>query len=79
MISINDLLKIDDKKKQIKKEIYTKIVEQFSSKIKKSSEMGHKQVFLTIPLFLIGYPVLIDQQRVGMYQDSSRMVGILWR
>ena len=71
MISINDLLKIDDKKKQIKKEIYTKIVEQFSSKIKKSSEMGHKQVFLTIPLFLIG--------RVGMYQDSSRMVGILWR
>lgn len=57
MISINDLLKIDDKKKQIKKEIYTKIVEQFSSKIKTSSEMGHKQVFLTIPLFLIGYPV----------------------
>tara|TARA_B110000503_G_C7158765_1_gene418623 strand:+ start:879 stop:1259 length:381 start_codon:yes stop_codon:yes gene_type:complete len=57
MININDLLKIDDKKKQIKKEIYTKIIEQFSSKIKQSSELGHKQVFLTIPLFLLGYPV----------------------
>jgi len=57
MININDILKIDEKKKLIKKEIYTKIYEQFSSKIKQSVEFGHKQVFLTVPLFLIGYPV----------------------
>ena len=57
MININDIIKIDEKKRQIKKEIYMKIYEQFSSKIKQSVEMGHKQVFLTIPLFLIGYPV----------------------
>ena len=57
MININDIIKIDEKKKVIKKEIYTKIYEQFSSKIKQSVEFGHKQVFLTVPLFLIGYPV----------------------
>jgi len=57
MISINDIIRIDDKKKKIKKEIYTKIYEQFSSKIRKSVELGHKQVFLTVPIFLIGYPV----------------------
>ena len=57
MININDILKIDEKKNLIKKEIYTKIYEQFSSKIKQSVELGHKQVFLTIPMFLIGYPV----------------------
>jgi|TARA_B110000503_G_scaffold38409_1_gene63104 hypothetical protein len=57
MISINDIIKIDDKKKRIKKEIYTKIYEQFSSKIRKSVELNHKQVFLTVPIFLVGYPV----------------------
>jgi len=57
MININDIIEIDDKKKKIKKEMYMKIYEQFSSKIKQCVELGHKQVFLTVPLFLIGYPV----------------------
>ena len=49
MISINDVVKIDEKKKKIKKEIYTKIYEQFAAKIKQSVELGHKQLFMTIP------------------------------
>ena len=57
MISINDVTKIDDKRKQIRKEIYTRIYEQFSSKIKQCVELGHKQIFLTVPGFLLGYPV----------------------
>ena len=56
MISINDVTKIDEKRKQIRKEIYTRIYEQFSRKIKQSVELGHKQVFLTVPTFVIGYP-----------------------
>jgi hypothetical protein len=56
MISINDVTKIDEKRKQIKKEIYTRIYEQFSRKIKQSVELGHKQVFLTVPTFVVGYP-----------------------
>lgn len=57
MISIDDVTKIDERRKQIRKEIYTKIYEQFSSKIKQSVELGHKQLFMTVPPFLIGYPV----------------------
>jgi hypothetical protein len=57
MISIDDVTKIDDKRKQIRKEIYTKIYEQFSSKIRQSVELGHKQIFLTVPGFLLGYPI----------------------
>ena len=57
MLSINDVTKIDEKRKHIKKEIYKKIYEQFSRKIKKSVELGNKQIFLTIPAFLVGYPV----------------------
>ena len=56
MISINDVTKIDEKRKQIRKEIYTRVYEQFSRKIKQSVELGHKQVFLTVPTFVIGYP-----------------------
>jgi hypothetical protein len=56
MISINDVTKIDEKRKQIKKEIYTKIYEQFSRKIKQCVELGHKQVFLTVPSFVLGCP-----------------------
>ena len=47
MISINDVTKIDERRKQIKKETYKRIYEQFSRKIKQSVELGHKQVHLT--------------------------------
>ena len=66
MLSINDVTKIDEKRKQIRKEIYKKIYEQFSSKIKQAVELGHKQIFLTVPAFLIGYPVF-DRRLASKY------------
>jgi len=56
MLSIDDVTKIDERRKQIRKEIYLKIYEQFSTKIKQSVELGHKQLFMTIPSFVLGYP-----------------------
>ena len=66
MINIDDIIEIDDKKKRIKKEIYKKIYDQFSSKIKQCVELGHKQVFLTVPVILIGYPVF-DRSAAARY------------
>src|SRR6056300_1961806 len=66
MININDIIEIDDKKKKIKNEIYRKIYDQFSSKIKQCVELGHKQVFLTVPVILIGYPVF-DRSAAARY------------
>lgn len=40
----------------MKKEIYTKIFEQFSRKIKQTAEFGQKQVFLRVPSVVMGYP-----------------------
>ena len=74
MLSINDVTKIDEKKKQIKKEIYLKIYEQFSSKIKQSVELGHKQIFLTIPAFLLGYPVF-DRRLAAKYIARQFQLG----
>tara|TARA_B100001758_G_scaffold204501_1_gene184462 strand:- start:30 stop:404 length:375 start_codon:yes stop_codon:yes gene_type:complete len=74
MLSINDVTKIDEKRKQIKKEIYMKIYEQFSAKIKQSVELGHKQIFLTIPTFLLGYPVF-DRRLAAKYVARQFELG----
>ncbi len=74
MLSINDVTKIDEKRKQIKKEIYMKIYEQFSAKIKQSVELGHKQIFLTVPTFLLGYPVF-DRRLAAKYVARQFELG----
>ena len=66
MININDVTKIDEKRKQIKKEIYKRIYEQFSRKIKQSVELGHKQIFLTVPTFVMGCPTF-DRSTAARY------------
>jgi hypothetical protein len=74
MLSINDVTKIDEKRKQIRKEIYKKIYDQFSSKIKQAVELGHKQIFLTVPAFLIGYPVF-DRRLASKYVARQFELG----
>ena len=74
MLNINDIIEIDEKKKRIKKEIYTKIYDQFSSKIKQCVELGHKQVFLTVPVILIGYPVF-DRNAAARYLTRQFELG----
>ena len=74
MLSIDDVTKIDDKRKQIRKEIYKKIYEQFSAKIKQSVELGHKQIFLTVPSFLLGYPVF-DRSQAARYVARQFELG----
>jgi hypothetical protein len=56
MINISDVTKIDTVRKQIRKEIYTKIYEQFSRRIKNAAQQYRKDIFLTIPAFVMGYP-----------------------
>ena len=74
MISINDVTKIDEKRKQIRKEIYTRVYEQFSRKIKQSVELGHKQVFITVPTFVIGYPTF-DRGAAARYVARQFKLG----
>jgi hypothetical protein len=74
MLCIDDVTKIDDKRKQIRKEIYIKIYEQFSTKIKQSVELGHKQIFLNVPGFLLGYPVF-DRAQAAKYVARQFSLG----
>ncbi len=74
MLSINDVTKIDDKRKQMRKDIYKRIYEQFSSKIKQAVELGHKQLFLTVPTFLLGYPAF-DRRLAAKYVARQFELG----
>jgi hypothetical protein len=53
---LRDIIQIEKKRTDIKKQIYQKIFEQFTRKIKMSVELGQKQVFLQVPAFLFGFP-----------------------
>lgn len=66
MINVKDIAKIESKRREVKKEIYTKIFEQFSRKIKQTVELGQKQLFLSVPSFLMGYPTF-DRTRAKLY------------
>ena len=57
MIDVHEIRKIDVKRQEIRKEIYTKIYEQFERKIRQQVEMGRdKHIFLRVPTYVIGYP-----------------------
>ncbi len=56
MLTIDEIHKIEKNRNEIKKEIYKKIYEQFSRKIKNSVQLGQKNVILQVPNFLVGYP-----------------------
>ena len=74
MLSISDVNKIDERRKQIRKEIYTRIYEQFVAKIKQSVELGCKQIFLQVPSFLVGYPSF-DRQQAARYVSRQFLRG----
>jgi hypothetical protein len=56
MISIKDVHAIEERRRLIKKEIYSKIFEDLSRKIKNAVGIGHKQVILRVPTYMWGYP-----------------------
>ena len=57
MLSIKDIQNITHQKNERKKELYKKILESFSKKIKSQVDIGQTQVFLCVPPYVFGYPV----------------------
>jgi len=53
---MNDILNLQKKKTENKKELYKKIFEKFTRKIRHAVELGQKQTFLQVPAFLFGFP-----------------------
>lgn len=56
MLRVEDVLKVDYERKRIRKEIYKRIYEQFTRKVKLSTEMGYKHTMLMVPSVVFGFP-----------------------
>jgi hypothetical protein len=56
-ISAKQVLASEKKRSSTKKEYYKALLEQFCRKIKVSSELGQKDTILTVPQFLVGFPI----------------------
>jgi hypothetical protein len=57
MLSARDIARMQTKKRNLKKELYKTILEGFSKKIRVAADMGQIQAFLTVPTFVVGFPV----------------------
>ena len=53
---LDEIRKIDEKKLQLKKELYKNIYDQFERKIRRAVQMWQKSVVLRVPGFVVGYP-----------------------
>jgi hypothetical protein len=56
MITAKDLAAKEQARKNVKKETYRALLEQFCRKIRTASDLGQKEVLLSVPPFVIGYP-----------------------
>tara|TARA_R110002012_G_scaffold201651_2_gene370666 strand:+ start:1081 stop:1473 length:393 start_codon:yes stop_codon:yes gene_type:complete len=73
-ITVEDIKKIEKSRRDIKKEIYTKIHEQLSRKIKVAVDFNLKQVFLRIPTYMLGYPTY-NIKKAGDYIERQFKLG----
>jgi hypothetical protein len=56
-LSAKQLVASEKKREVAKKEYYKALLEQFCRKIRVSSELGNKDAILTVPQFLVGFPI----------------------
>lgn len=52
----SEILALEKKRKDVRKETYKAMLDQFSRKIKTSCELGYDHALLTVPPFMVGFP-----------------------
>jgi hypothetical protein len=56
-LSAKQVVASEKKRDNVKKEYYKALLEQFCRKIRVASELGNKDAILTVPQFLVGFPI----------------------
>lgn len=74
MINVSEIVNIESSRKKNKKELYKKIYEQFSRKIRHTVEMGGKCVFLRVPSVVFGFPTF-DRSHACAYLKRQLEIG----
>jgi len=55
-LTLEDVQKIDVRKRELKKKLYTELYERASSKVREIANMSLHETWVTVPSFLMGYP-----------------------
>jgi hypothetical protein len=74
MINVSEIVNIESSRKKNKKELYKKIYEQFSRKIRYTVEMGGKCVLLRVPSVVFGFPTF-DRPHACAYLKRQLELG----
>ncbi len=56
VLTAKEMAAMEKTRRDVKKETYRAILDQFSRKIKASYELGHREAILSVPPFVIGFP-----------------------
>lgn len=74
LVSANDISQIHQAKRDIRKEIYRKILEQFSKKIKYNAQLNQTSASLMVPVVVVGYPTF-DRPLAATYLERQLRNG----
>lgn len=68
MISAAEIAQKEQARRNLRKEAYRSVLEQFSKKIRAASDRGERYVHLTVPPFVIGFPLYPFDEAVQYLQ-----------
>lgn len=74
LVSASDISQIHQAKRDIRKEIYRKILEQFSKKIKYNAQLNQTSASLMVPVVVVGYPTF-DRPLAATYLERQLRNG----
>ena len=72
VVSARELAERERKRLEVKKATYRAILEQFSRKISNAAALGQRELFLTTPRFIVGFPaydILVATQYIQRQLD----------
>jgi hypothetical protein len=76
-LSAKQVVQIEHKRTNSKKEYYKALLEQFCRKIKVAVELGNRDAILTVPTFLVGYPKYDMAQTVLYMSRQLQRLGYI--
>ena len=74
LVSASDISGIHQAKKDIRKETYKKILEQFSKKIKHNAQLNQTSATLIVPVIVLGFPTF-DRAIAATYLERQLRNG----
>lgn len=74
MLDIHEIERLAQQKRSIRKECYKKIYEMCERKIKQCVSLGQRQLFFSVPGYVVGYPA-VDRDAAARWVARQFQLG----